>query len=379
MRTLKTYVHSIFKTLDRNGGCSAFPDGASPRNEPASGKKLSFDLMMLCTYFKTIYAGWNRAKVIKEKKKRLDELIATEWDTRDWRSQWQRSSRQLEDVGFSPEFNARFRTFQNLMGHFYDKVIRGEKVGALLRQECEQKQKTHSQDSLWVSLVGRELLPLPADEEYKLAVPHYVVARAAKELVKSSPLGAAILEYQRAHPLHSIPGALLPADQLAGPDDDLRVQGVQRKYSPTILHKLKGMQSDRDFLAHVPYLTGSDAGEGDFYYAAFDMLHREGLLLDLMDWPDSPYLDAKPWQGEARCFLISRNISNRMNLVRKGLQLADDYTQLFCFAKRKVERYGIDCIGTYFVAGEVGEQGNEGRLRLFGANWPKKMEFPKLL
>ena len=332
----------------------------------------------------------------------LEYLIQAEWQFSQRQSTLDLncSSLKLEQAGFLPEFNSRFDNFASLLRALYDNAIKGEDVASILNG-TKQRRDTRS-ENLSIDYFAHTL-GVGSSEAYKLENPRYLLARTAKELVKTSPIGAAIAEYRKLHPFLPLPsfpeGAadISQVDFTAGEGEVLRFmppgssaedkelsetkprptmsiydldtmmdctrQGTQMSYIPTIFYRLQEMQSPLDREQGKPYLSGSDAGEGDFYYAAFDLIADESHLMQVIE--HNGYEDNGAYKA-----VTTSSINDRIDLIKLGLNSVERYAQKFLRAKQKMEKYDVEALGAYFVRGAVGKDGEEGQLRLFGANPP---------
>lgn len=311
----------------------------------------------------------NSASRQLELQQALEHIIQTEWEPSQLVCSLDLYSQcaELEKAGFQAEFVSRFHEFVELLYILYDNAIRGENIGARIsylhstgRLDYPQRKDSHSLQLPFELCFSTQLLRLPEEEKYKLEVPAYILAKAAKELVKASPIGTAITEYRKAH--HFLP---LSPTSVEGSNPyqhhcnqrEYQEAGIQMIYTPSICSQLRDMQSTRDRENGKPYLSGSDAGEGDFYFAAFDLLSGEECLLRVIEHNAGDRI----WD----------NNGDRIKLVRPGIKLSERYAQRFLLAKHKLEKYGVENLGNYFRGGEVGEEGKEGQLRLFLPNPPK--------
>ncbi len=285
-------------------------------------------------------------------KETLDFLIEREWTPSQVQFNFdlEQKSAELESDGFSPEFLNGFEQFCRILRHLYGYAIYGMSPERFLREgENGEFGIVYLSQMISGAPFGREPLPtlsqdnIPNDERHKLLNRRYVLMRAAKTLINISPVGEAIDSYRKENPL--------PQEF---PSGDCRHAGTFMNYRPTMFYLVQEMQSDINREANKPYLNGSDAKEGDFYYAARDLLKNEEALLNTFPKDES-----------------AGGFAARMNLITPGTQIPQTYAARFKTAKRKLEKYGTESIGKYFVSGEVGENGKDGQLVLFGRNLPK--------
>ena len=287
----------------------------------------------------------------------LDSLIEREWVPSQLQFQFdlEQRSAELESEGFSPEFLGGFGEFCGILRTIYSYTIYGLSPERFLREgENEEFSFVYLSQMIEGAPFGRTPLPILScdkisnDERHKLRNRRYAIARAAKTLIHLSPIGEAINNYRRENPLSN-----------DFPNTDCQREGTFMYYCPSIYYWINDLRSDidRDAKQQKPWLNGSDAREGDFFYAAHDLLkNEEGLL--------NTFLPGKS-------FGLEINFIQRVNLIQPGTKIPETYAFKFKTAKRKLEKYGPESIGKYFIRGEVGEEGKDGQLVLFGCNAPK--------
>ncbi|HLC80171.1 MAG TPA: hypothetical protein VJG31_00190 [Candidatus Nanoarchaeia archaeon] len=304
-----------------------------------------------------MFESFRRWQRTNKAKTALDSLIEREWVPSQLQFQFdlQQRSAELESEGFSPEFRERFGEFCGILRTLYSYAIYGMSPERFLREgEKGEFSMVYLSQMIDGAPFGRTPLPtlsgdnLPDDERYKLRNRRYAITRAAKTLIHLSPVGEAIDNYRRENPLPN-----------EFPDGDCRREGAFMHYCPTIYYWINDLRSDidRDAKPQKPWLNGSDAREGDFFYAAHDLLKNEEWLLNT--FPPRKFLD------------LETNFIQRVNLIQPGTKIPETYASRFMTAKRKLEKYGPESMGKYFVRGEVGEDGKDGQLVLFGCNAPK--------
>lgn len=250
----------------------------------------------------------------------------------------------LESAGFSPEFTAKFHDFCRILRGLYDAAIHGD-----LEWNAHLKWNISVGGTDEPPFIKVSRLPyigyahllvhgdnLPSNEIYKLLSPRYVMTRAIKELVKDSFIGEAIRKFGKGQPL------------LRGPQEShyqMEVPGID------------------DWLSDIPpegrsnisWLKMSDTGEDDYYAVANDILRHETQLLTVLRGRDT---------------ILNLPLS-RANLIEPAMRIPATYSGKFKLAQRKLQKYGAESIDRYFVRGEVGENGRDGQLALFGPNAPK--------
>ncbi|MBI5002143.1 hypothetical protein HZC31_02050 [Candidatus Woesearchaeota archaeon] len=299
----------------------------------------------------------------------LEHLIDTQWTPSFTQLELdiRQRSVELEREGFSPEFLEGFGEFCRILRTFYDHAIYGLDMKVVLSDKEDPNKRIFdiigyfciSNDERGVRLVPHPYFSRPSplalfndnvpfDERYKLLNPKYVIARAAKELIKLSPVGEAINEYRKTHP---------PGVEERDPyteEIDLKRQGIVLDYMPSMFYWLQDFQPDTNKnFEERPWLNGSDAGEGDFFYATHELLGDEYSCITLCGREN-----------------LRSNFINRSNLISPGTRIPETYARKFITAKNKLEKYGAEAMGKYFkrevVMGNNGEQ--DGRLVLFGCN-----------